>query len=102
MTKLELRRKLQRKIRDDIGRLTHQSDLEVAKMYWKSNKSVYGIENELNLVEQIQRCMKGIFNDKIIDKSKITHQDIVKIFDPDLDEEKVDSEDSEDEDTNSQ
>jgi hypothetical protein len=53
MNKLELRRKLQRKIRDDIGRLTHQSDLEVAKMYWKSKKSVYGIDNELNLVEQV-------------------------------------------------
>ena len=100
MTKLELRRKLQRKIRDDIGRLTHQSDLEVAKMYWKSKKSVYGIDNELNLVEQVQRCMKGIFIDKIIQKTKITHQDIVNIFDPEFDEEneEVESESSNEED----
>lgn len=86
MTNFELRRKIQRKIRDDIGRLTHQSDLDVAKMYWKSKKCVYGIDNELNLVEQVQRCMKGIFIDKIIQKTKITHQDIVKIFDPEFDE----------------
>jgi hypothetical protein len=53
MTNLELRKKLQRKIRTDIGLLTHQSDLEVSKMYWKSKKNVYGIDNELQLVEQI-------------------------------------------------
>ncbi len=81
MAKLELRRKLQRKIRDDIGRLTHESDLEVAKMYWKSKKNVYGIDNELHLVEQVQRCMKTLFNQQTLGKTKISHQDIINIFD---------------------
>jgi len=30
-------------------------------MYWKSKKKIYGIDNELQMVEQIQKCMK-IFN----------------------------------------
>lgn len=49
--KLELRRKLQRKIRDDLIRMNHKTDFYVSKMYWKSKKSVYGIDNELHLVE---------------------------------------------------
>jgi len=49
--KLELRRKLQRKIRDDLLRMNHKTDFTISKMYWKSKKSVYGIDNELHLVE---------------------------------------------------
>ncbi len=49
--KLELRRKLQRKIRDDLLRINHKTDFCISKMYWKSKKSVYGIDNELHLVE---------------------------------------------------
>ena len=30
-------------------------------MYWKSKKNVYGIDNELHLVEQVQTCMKILF-----------------------------------------
>jgi hypothetical protein len=51
VAKLELRRKLQRKIRDDLLRMNHKTDFYVSKMYWKSKKSVYGIDNELHLVE---------------------------------------------------
>ena len=63
ITKLQLRLKLQTKILDDVGRLTRQTDLDVSKMYWRSKKNVYGIDNELHLVEQVQRCMSIIFND---------------------------------------
>jgi len=51
ISKLELRRKLQRKIRDDLLRLNHKIDFIVSKMYWKSKKSIYGIDNELHLIE---------------------------------------------------
>ena len=79
--KLELRRKLQRKIRDDLIRLNHKSDFYVSKMYWKSKKSVYGIDNELHLVEQVQKCMQAIFEGQIQEKKRITHQEIKEIFD---------------------
>ena len=49
--KLELRRKLQRKIREDLLRRNHKTDFCISKMYWKSKKSVYGIDNELHLIE---------------------------------------------------
>ena len=49
--KLELRRKLQRKIHEDLLRMNHKTDFAISKMYWKSKKSVYGIDNELHLVE---------------------------------------------------
>jgi len=81
VAKLELRRKLQRKIRDDLIRLNHKTDFYVSKMYWKSKKSVYGIDNELHLVEQVQKCMKAIFEGQIQENKRITHKDIKEIFD---------------------
>ena len=33
----------------EIGRILHKVDFDVVKMYWKSKKNVYGIENELHL-----------------------------------------------------
>ena len=50
---LDIRLKLQQKLAVEIGRLQHKLDLNVVKMYWKSKKNVYGIDNELHLVEQI-------------------------------------------------
>jgi hypothetical protein len=63
VAKLELRRKLQRKIREELMRMNHKTDFYVSRMYWKSKKSVYGIDNELHLVEQVQSCMKVIFSE---------------------------------------
>ena len=37
----------------EVSRLQHKLDLNVVKMYWKSKKNVYGIDNELHLIEQI-------------------------------------------------
>jgi hypothetical protein len=34
-----------------MGRMGLLSSANVAKMYWESKKKVYGIENELHLVE---------------------------------------------------
>jgi len=53
MAKLEARHKIQKKIYNEIGKLGYRSDLDVSKMYWKSKKNVYGIDNELHLVEQV-------------------------------------------------
>ena len=80
VSKLEIRLKLQKKILDDVGRLTRKSDLDISKMYWKTRKNVYGIDNEIHLVEQVQSCMKIIFNDQILSRQKISHEDIDKIF----------------------
>ena len=63
--------------------MTHVSDLQVAKMYFRSKKNVYGIDNELQLVEQVQRCMRGIFSEKILNREKITSREILTIFDHD-------------------
>ena len=35
----------------EISRLQNKLDLNVIKMYWKSKKNVYGIDNELHLIE---------------------------------------------------
>ena len=61
MTKFEARHKIQKNIYNEIGKLGYRSDLDVSKMYWKSKKNVYGIDNELHLVEQVQNCMKILF-----------------------------------------
>jgi hypothetical protein len=61
MAKFEARHKIQKKIYNEIGKLGYRSDLDVSKMYWKSKKNVYGIDNELHLVEQVQTCMKILF-----------------------------------------
>jgi hypothetical protein len=48
---LDLRLQVQRKIRDDLDLLNHKMEFEVTKKYHQSKKSVYGIDNELHLVE---------------------------------------------------
>jgi hypothetical protein len=40
-------------------------------MYWRSKKKVYGIDNELHLVEQVQKSMKVLY--EASKKEKITH-----------------------------
>lgn len=50
---LEIRMKIQQRMQIEINRLLHKIDFNVVKMYWKSKKNVYGIENELHLVEKI-------------------------------------------------
>ena len=67
-------------------------------MYWKSKKSVYGIDNELHLVEQIQNCMKVIFSVQILQRKTITHKDIKEIFDNEFEK----SDDSSDEEAQKQ
>jgi hypothetical protein len=74
--KLEMRERVQRKIRDDVSRLTHQTDYDVSRMYWRSKKNVYGIDNELHLVEQVQKCLRYLFKDYIDGNIRIGHQEI--------------------------
>ena len=96
--KFELRRKLQRKIREELMMMNHKTDFYVSRMYWKSKKSVYGIDNELHLVEQIQNCMKVIFSVQILQRKTITHKDIKEIFDNEFEK----SDDSSDEEAQKQ
>jgi hypothetical protein len=49
-------------------------------MYWRSKKNVYGIDNELHLVEQVQKCMTGVFGEQILKKTAITHEIVKNIF----------------------
>ena len=43
----------QRQIQLEIGRMCRKLELEVTKKYEMSRKSIYGVDNELHLVEQI-------------------------------------------------
>lgn len=71
LTKLDMRLRIQKKIFDEMGRLGLKSSANVSKMYWESKKKVYGIENELHMVEQVQLCMKVLF--KTSNKREICH-----------------------------
>jgi len=65
----------------EIGRILHKVDFNVVKMYWKSKKNVYGIENELQLVENIQKLLKLTFDKVDINSNKkITHKMIEAAF----------------------
>lgn len=48
---VEARLKIQSKIQNEVGKIHAKSNAKVSKMYWKSKKKVYGIDNELHLVE---------------------------------------------------
>ncbi len=50
----------QRQIQVEIGRMCRKLELEVTKKYEMSRKSIYGVDNELHLVEQIQRSLDMI------------------------------------------
>jgi hypothetical protein len=41
--------------------ISRKLELEVTKKYHTSRKTVYGVDNELHLVEQIQRALKMIY-----------------------------------------
>jgi hypothetical protein len=41
--------------------MREEIDLGVREKYMISKKNVYGIDNELHLVEQVQKCMKLVF-----------------------------------------
>jgi hypothetical protein len=58
----DIRLKIQQRMAIEIGRVLHKIDFNVVKMYWKSKKNVYGIDNELHLVEKIQKNLKKIFD----------------------------------------
>lgn len=36
---------------NEVGKINAMSNAKVSKMYWKSKKKVYGINNEIHLVE---------------------------------------------------
>lgn len=80
MTKFEARHKIQKNIYNEIGKLGYRSDLDVSKMYWKSKKNVYGIDNELHLVEQVQNCMKILFKSSFFKRLRTKTSSIYSIW----------------------
>ena len=50
----------QQKIQTEVARICRKLELEVTKKYEMSRKSIYGVENELHLVEQIQKALDVI------------------------------------------
>ena len=50
---LEVRLKVQRRVREDLEIIGNEMELEVSKKYHVSKKTVYGIDNEHHLVEQV-------------------------------------------------
>jgi hypothetical protein len=72
---LDIRLKIQQRIYVEISRLLHKIDYNVVKMYWKSKKNVYGIENELHLVENVQKLLtESVTNLDLRVGEKITHE----------------------------
>ena len=66
----------------EISRLQNKLDLNVIKMYWKSKKNVYGIDNELHLIEQIQKFIKeSLEMINLKPGEKISHEIIEEVFD---------------------
>lgn len=51
--KVEMRLKLFNKYYEKISRMAHRIDYDTTKKYFMSKKNIYGIDNELNLVEHI-------------------------------------------------
>lgn len=45
-----------------------------------SRKNVYGIENELHLVEHIQKCLKLIFTHELLNNGELSIQILDDIF----------------------
>jgi len=45
--------KVQRRVREDLEIIGNEMELEVSKKYHVSKKTVYGIDNEHHLVEQV-------------------------------------------------
>lgn len=61
--------------------MQHKIDLNVIRMYWKSKKNIYGVDNELHLVEQIHKLLRNLYTPQLL-KGKIvlTHKQIVQAF----------------------
>jgi hypothetical protein len=63
---LSVRLKVQKKVEKDLRLIGQEMELEIAKKYHTSKKSVYGIDNELHLVEQVQKSLHAMLNDNLL------------------------------------
>ncbi len=67
---------------EEIGMLDRKLELEVTKKYQTSRKTIYGVENELHLVEQIQKALSMIYynteNSDIRNSIVITLEKLIK------------------------
>ena len=59
-------------MRDDLLFLQHKMELDVTKNYHTSKKNVYGVENELHLIEQVQKCLAVMINKDDLVVGKLT------------------------------
>lgn len=46
-------------------------ELEVSKKYHVSKKTVYGIDNELHLVEQVQKALSEMMKQELLSKRQL-------------------------------
>lgn len=51
VTDLNKRLNIQQHIQNEILKMSLRQNAQISKMYWKSKKKVYGIDNELHMVE---------------------------------------------------
>ena len=67
---------------EEIGMLNRKLELEVTKKYQTSRKTIYGVDNELHLVEQIQKALSMIYysteNSDIRNSIVITLEKLIK------------------------
>ena len=75
---------------EEIGMLSRKLELEVTKKYQTSRKTIYGIDNELHLVEQIQKALMMIYenNDEEDYRSSIliTLEKLMKSNNPEVED----------------
>ncbi len=77
--KLDMRLKIFKKYYDRIERMQRRIDLNVTKKYFMSKKNIYGIDNELNLVEHIQKALIAIFKHDLTKGTVLNHDSLKKI-----------------------
>jgi hypothetical protein len=68
---VEMRLKLYNNYYDKVTRMAHRIDYDVTKKYFMSKKNIYGIDNELNLVEHIQKTLNAIYKHPLMLKEGV-------------------------------
>jgi ribosome biogenesis GTPase A len=71
---------------EEIGMLNRKLELEVTKKYQTSRKTIYGVDNELHLVEEIQKALSMIYENTDAEDFRssivITLEKLIKQNDP--------------------
>jgi len=79
-----MRLKLFNKYYEKITRMANRIDYDVTKKYFMSKKNVYGIDNELNLVEHIQKTLNAIYKHPLMLKVGVLSISTLQLITKDL------------------